>query len=187
MKNIYLAGKVNHTDYRQTSFDLNRLYQDVYEGEVCQSGAYVKYSPENHQRYIDAGLGGLFGLNITGPFFIGCDHGCAHGSNQHGSIFSSYYTQKTMTEAQFNVFHNCIESIRKCDSIFVFLESQDCLTAYGTLAEIGYAKALGKKVVIAGHYDPNQWFVWNMADIRLEGILDAITAFSMAYFGGILE
>ena len=56
----------------------------------------------------------------------------------------------------------CQRSIELSDIIFVWIDDNTC---YGTLAEIGYAKAKNKIILIASpkkNYD--LWFVYSMAD-----------------------
>lgn len=91
-------------------------------------------------------------LAVTGPFFISCDHGCYHGDGKHGvgavnSIHShewggcmgNYYTRD-------DVLKICKAQIDRAEIVFAYIDQSDC---YGTLAEIGYAHASGKDLVIA--------------------------------------
>jgi very-short-patch-repair endonuclease len=82
--------------------------------------------------------------SITGPFFIGCDHGCTHGESTHataGGCVQSHYGDMR-AEARWL----CLKAINRSDIVFAWL---DDATAYGTIAELGYASALGKRIVIA--------------------------------------
>lgn len=101
--------------------------------------------------------------HYCGPFFISCDHGCSHSKNQHGMGMShctsaSDYVPAGQREAQ----RNCLSNIRNCDVFFAWIDSMDC---YGTIAEIGFASALGKQIVIAttsGLFE-DMWFPLGMA------------------------
>jgi len=63
------------------------------------------------------------------------------------------------------VMQKCLAQIDSSDVVFAWIEGCDC---YGTLAEIGYAKAKGKQVIV-GVYDKfaggELWFAQAMADI----------------------
>lgn len=69
----------------------------------------------------------------------------------------------------------CNKAIGFCDLLFAWIQSPDC---YGTLAEIGYAKALGKKIWIAGaERFPDLWFAYTLADktlFNVHGAADAL-------------
>ena len=85
---------------------------------------------------------GMF-YDITGPFFIGCDHGCTHGRSTHaiaGGCVQSHYGEMRDVARRL-----CLAAIRRSDIVFAWL---DDVTAYGTIAEIGYASALGKRIVV---------------------------------------
>jgi hypothetical protein len=81
--NIYLAGKIDRNDWRHTIVaDLRTAFnEDFYDGISHKHGPIVadpsyrwpvlRRSIFNHHNY-------------TGPFFISCNHGCAHGDNLHG-------------------------------------------------------------------------------------------------------
>ena len=72
------------------------------------------------------------------------------------------------------IFHRNMEFIRKCNMFFAFIDSNDC---FGTLAEIGYAHALGKRVYIVFDHSMryvlhDYWFVSRCAvqtEIRNNG------------------
>lgn len=56
----------------------------------------------------------------------------------------------------------CLAGIRKADVVFCWLTSTDC---YGTLAEIGYAHAIGRRIWIASPSPlPDLWFPLGMAE-----------------------
>lgn len=131
---VYLAGKIQPNDWR------NRF-------------CYYRHVPDEPE---DIANGCILGvddsLSITGPFFISCDHGCYHGDGKHGvgavsslhsdewgGCMGEYYTRD-------DVLCICKGQIDRAEIVFAYINSNDC---YGTLAEIGYAHAKGKDIVIA--------------------------------------
>lgn len=79
----------------------------------------------------------------VGPFFVGCDHGCYHNTKSHGNgIGCSPDNDNYRSE----VVRLCYEALQKTDLLFCYIDALDC---YGTIAEIGYARALGIRIVIA--------------------------------------
>ena len=105
-------------------------------------------------------------LLYTGPWqAVGSYHGLVHGITDCMSIEPRGIVERAQ------------HGIRQCDICFAFLDDDDC---YGTLAEIGYAKGLGKPIVVgvedhlSQREPPHQmgtelWFAIEMADIRLCG------------------
>ena len=130
---VYLAGKIAPNDWR------NRF-------------CYYRGIPEHPE---DIPYGSIIvkdNITITGPFFISCDHGCYHGDGKHGvgavnslhsdewgGCMGNYYTRD-------DVLNICKGQIDKAEIVFAYINCNDC---YGTLAEIGYAHAKGKDIVIA--------------------------------------
>jgi hypothetical protein len=56
---------------------------------------------------------------------------------------------------------NCLLSICSVDIVFAWI---DDLTAYGSMAEIGYARARGKQIWLAGPREfPDLWFIKELA------------------------
>ena len=110
----------------------------------------------------------LFGVRFlyTGPWqAVGSYHGLVHGITDYGTLDP----RGIVARAQ--------HGIEQCDICFALLDGEDC---YGTLAEIGYAKGLGKPIVVgvedhlSQREPPHQmgtelWFAIEMADIRLCG------------------
>jgi very-short-patch-repair endonuclease len=86
-------------------------------------------------------IGGYF--DYTGPYFASDDHGCFHGPTSHGcaECMDGYDTLPRKL-----VVKCCLSAIARSDLIFAWIEDP---TAHGTLAELGYAHALGKKILIA--------------------------------------
>jgi very-short-patch-repair endonuclease len=167
MTNVYLAGKIGKNDWRHT---------------LCKGlRETVRYASDVWQPLPDA-LGP--GLNYTGPFFSGCDHGCCHAydGGNHGVMESTacepgltgvcfehesqHYNACMCNDAgRTTVVFNCLEAIMQSDLIFAWFD-EDTITAYGTLAELGYAAGWGKKIVITGKAGTNWlddlWFPLRM-------------------------
>ena len=152
----YLAGKISQNDWR------------------FYSPGFVY--PEDIKKGIDFDVND--NLTITGPFFIACDHGCYHGPNKHGvgavnslpSIFNMGIEKSDEEYAgcmgtffsREDVLNICKMQIDKADILFAYIDKSDC---YGTLAEIGYAHALGKDIVIVfanENLKQEMWFVDKM-------------------------
>lgn len=102
-------------------------------------------------------------FKYSGPFTIGCDHGCAHtgakdtgffsepsgfGTRSHGSgsdgCAGVMYPETKDVQQQ--VYSRALDGITSADCVFAWIEDAEC---YGTLVEIGYAAALGKRIFIA--------------------------------------
>jgi nucleoside 2-deoxyribosyltransferase len=91
------------------------------------------------------------GFKYVGPFFLSDDHSSFHGEGTHGrGIGNEEILSITMpdwkVERKTEIINQCYQWIRKSDVIFVWIDSLDI---YGTIAEIGYAKALNKPIFIA--------------------------------------
>lgn len=107
----------------------------------------------------------------VGPFFVGCDHSCFHGDGQHGQIpgfamdfkdtkrvGAGNYPVSELELWKLNVVGNCLRWVRRCDVLIARLSDDD---PSGTLVEIGYAMALGKKLVIlptSPEAEKTHWF-----------------------------
>lgn len=111
-------------------------------------------------------------LNYTGPYFISCDHGCFH-SSPHGIGIIEDIEEDEIIEKESGLWREktiqwCIDAIKRSDIIFAWIDDTTC---YGTLTEIGYAKALGKTIWIAGTNEQlkDLWFAYNMANKTLFG------------------
>lgn len=128
---VYLAGKIRMNCWRHEISNLRGVEEDFsspFEWEAVGSSV---------NSFVD----------ITGPFFISCDHGCSHGPATHGlgegGCGGSYGGRDPWAE---RVVGQCNSAIEKSDSVFVWIDSLDC---YATLIECGYAKAKGKSILCA--------------------------------------
>ncbi|WP_139164211.1 nucleoside 2-deoxyribosyltransferase domain-containing protein [Arthrobacter sp. ok362] len=85
----------------------------------------------------------------------------------------------------------CTQALEESDVVFVWLDAPD---AYGTLVELGYAKALGKRIIVAhppqtlirtdetgGDLEErdDMWFAYSIADVEIAAP-DAKAAWDMA-------
>lgn len=89
----------------------------------------------------------------VGPFFVGCDHGCFHNKNSHGTIAirgvnvcPARDVHADFDSPHLEVAGLCLGALAKADLLFCYIDSKDC---FGTLVEIGYALAQNVPVVIA--------------------------------------
>lgn len=145
--NIYLAGKIRKNCWRHNLVsNLRDAVHDFYHHDNVQLVTWP---------ILKNAILGTF--NYTGPYFVSCDHGCFHNPNSHGWGESSECGSKLTKSGQDKVVELCKQAIKDSDLIFAWI---DCEDAYGTIAEIAYAHALGKKVAIALADDfPELWFV----------------------------
>ena len=124
---IYLAGKVEKNCWR------HKIVKNLRQVET-KAGSWPVLE------------GAVFGHDYVGPYFISCDHGCYHGAEQHGlrTSFGTSCTDESYARA--DIVSSCLSAIDKADLVFAWIESTD---TYGTLFELGYARAKGKRIVIA--------------------------------------
>ncbi|MCL8207245.1 MAG: nucleoside 2-deoxyribosyltransferase domain-containing protein [Actinomycetia bacterium] len=88
------------------------------------------------------------GLVYTGPWFVSCDHGCAHGPHTHGTGPAcgedddpvTVWNRRQMTLLQGRA------GLLRADVVFAWI---DAPTAFGTFVELGYALGRGKGVFVA--------------------------------------
>jgi very-short-patch-repair endonuclease len=139
---IELAGKIAKNDWRHDIVkDLRWLYSD---------SDYVDSEP---WPIAEDAIGP--GVDYVGPYFITCDHGCAHGRDHAfmggcsedppihiGDTTGGHGCY--LFERREYAAHRCIEAINRCD-VMVAVITPD---AHGTLVEVGYAHALGKEIML---------------------------------------
>lgn len=100
---------------------------------------------------------------FIGPFFVSCDHGCYHKPNKHGNGVGCTPDLDTTKKS---VVRLCLKAIDEADLVFCYVDAKDC---YGTIAEIGYAHARKKRIVIAlapevaGIKENEFWFACSFA------------------------
>ena len=168
--NVYLAGKIAQGDWRHAIVPGLR---DAIHNEAPTDGwETIPFSVPGEKPSSERERG----LHYVGPFFIACDHGCAHGRSNHGYAASNQnvmcgdnmwsewgkpHDDKTYI-AREETFDRCLAAIRSCDLFFVWLDQRD---AYGTLVEAGIAHTLGKRVyIVSPHtFDHDDfWFAGQM-------------------------
>lgn len=180
MKSIYLAGKIGKNDWR------HKVTPGLREASAVQGERVANvYHESEMPNWWDYNLTVLRTWRYAGPFFSGCDHGCAHDPDDPGhAITGGCISAATRREDWGHgtgyrpwVHEQCLESIRRCDVFFAWLDNT---TAYGTLVEIGLARGLGKYTVVAtrdrrpqgtgpsglGPLD-DLWFACETADTRI--------------------
>ena len=152
---VYLAGKISKNGWRTTIFKGLRNAQ-----------AFESVSERNQS------LEEVDGCTYIGPFFIADDHGTFHGKGTHGvgagkqedQVFS--YSEHIARKQ--HVVKNCFKWLDVADHLFVWLDSPD---AYGTIVEIGYAKAKKIPIFVAvdeklkrSAFEKDVWFALECAD-----------------------
>lgn len=153
-KYVYLAGKIEKNGWRDeiVGYRCNHLYgYDISKREELLN-YYVEYNNST---------------TITGPWFLSCDHGCYHGDNCHGLGVLNVWG---CPEAEGNnysedeVYKICTKQIDHSNIIFAYIYDNTC---YGSIYEIAYAKAKGKKVIIIFDTEErmqDMWFMCQGAD-----------------------
>ena len=148
---VYLAGKIKQNGWREliVGYRCNHLYG----GDNVDLTKYtVKYNDQ---------------ITITGPWFLSCDHGCYHGDNTHGLGINKMGCPDANGDnyLESEVYDICTQQIMGSDIVFAYIDDNTC---YGSLYEIGLAKALGKKIIIVfdnGERMSDMWFICQGADI----------------------
>jgi hypothetical protein len=149
-KRIYFAGKIGDRDWRSKLFGYR-------PAGLSDDFAETLFNPSHVE---DMGGGLLYG----GPFFVSCDHGCAHGPSSHGvgaggppfddadkgepwiGGCSPVTKPSGQPYTKFDIFSVNNARIQRAHWVFAFI---DDLTAYGTLMEIGFAYAHAIPIALA--------------------------------------
>ena len=173
---VYLAGKISATqDWRGRILKVetaNRLVPATVNGQCAevmpsdsgQPGEGIDWTP---QPFTFQGKQFVY----TGPFFLGCDHGCFHGAGSHATINLSYAqgeaTSKMLQEVESSrgrVLGLLTGGILAADLLFAWFDPKDP-GAYGTAWEVGFA--LGHNIPIATACPiwhepeaPDWWIAW---------------------------
>ena len=125
---IYLAGKISKNGWRHGIVpDLRSAWSGV-----CHDCADPEeISPIRFQLADTV-------LDYVGPYFAGCDHGCFHGPQSHGSIDEEkpVITPAGYGRARLRTFKLCLSWLRQAHVVFAHLESGD---AQGSMFELGWA------------------------------------------------
>ncbi|WP_433426224.1 DUF559 domain-containing protein (plasmid) [Microtetraspora malaysiensis] len=157
LSSIYLAGKIGKNDWRHD------VVKDL-------RGAWGTFGENIHEDWPVLELAVLDRFNYVGPYFISDDHGCWHGAGTHGCGRDGEGGGCSSGGPHRELVRDlCLTAIRRTDVFFAWL---DDTTAYGTLAEIGYAHALGKRIIIGAPksstlLDDDMWFAQTMSETVL--------------------
>jgi hypothetical protein len=121
MPKVYLAGKISKNDWRHEL--VPGLRNHAWGDGDLDCGKFI----------------------YTGPFFVGCDHGCFHGPDTHGShadgcIGGGVDGPSSWTE----VVQRCRRGVISADLLIVYAESLDCI---GSMVELGIAIEGGIPVI----------------------------------------
>ena len=171
---VYLAGKISTGDwrscldgYRAFSMDAADIVDDENE-ENENTQLFESFFGElpviSKHPYIE----------VTGPFFLSCDHSCYHGNNSHGVGAISSKDPEAFHNGEWSgcagttfsrneVAEICTRQICKADMVFAYINSDDC---YGTLCEIGYGAGIGKPIAVMfdnSKRAESMWFVRELA------------------------
>lgn len=192
-QSIYLAGKITAHGWRDHI--VNRCW--VEENDLGDDGSGINFA-DTHPVPMPAAwtLRISEHYDITGPFFVRCDHSCTHGQSTHATVGGCVQDHRGVMRDE--VRRLCLDAIERSDVVFAWL---DDATAYGTIAEIAWAHRAEKHIVLAvppcptknvygwdfaGHSGEitcdciihgEQWFVAGMANYIIEAA-DATTAWN---------
>lgn len=146
---VYLAGKISKNGWRQkivlglrdAALDASDVLKADYKETIIE------------------------GLITSGPYFIGCDHGCYHGDGSHGVGAEGDVICNGIGIPASVVPKVCQEQIARSNFVFAYIDSASC---YGTLCEIGYAIGKDKPVAIMfanKKLKREMWFASELANI----------------------
>lgn len=142
MIKVYCAGKIGRGDWRHKLFpELDRVSVEQTRDKLSVRG-------------IPPRAGDLI---YSGPFF------CSDvGSDMHGCDLSDHCYHDELRQG---IVKLCMEQIAAADVVFAWVGTD--LSAYGTLAEIGYARGIKKPVrLYVARADMDLWFVERMTETR---------------------
>lgn len=150
---LYLAGKF-------TGGIIHKDENDWRENLISLKGENTDWSLSIFRRHSASRCG----LTYVGPYPVDLTSG--HGGD-YGHFEENGWIDPTRAD-RCEVLHDCLDSIKLCNVFFAWIDSLDC---YGTLAEIGYAYALGKRIYIGYPSQLNVrelWFSFGMAEKWIE-------------------
>ncbi len=146
---IYLAGKVSRADWRTAILGAR-------PGGVSDED-WVRPWPTLRKA--------IFGVHdYVGPYFVSCDHGCAHGKHAHGVLGGGC---TSLNGRDIDLVAKCQRAIRTADLVFAWL---DDTTAYGTLWELGFASGFGVATAVGGPLSIQRdlWFAYVATNHRVD-------------------
>lgn len=141
---VYFAGKISHNGWRIGWGEL-----------VCEQAEKIEDLAKYEYQINDE-------LTYTGPIFLSCDHGCYHGPGTHGVGADGLGCGGLPTICMEDVLYICKSQIERAEILFAYIDSADC---FGTIAEIGFAHAIGKDIFIVfsnKELKEEMWFVDQM-------------------------
>lgn len=156
---VYLAGKIYANCWRH----------DIVKGlGRYGSDAWNPYTPPANWPVLAGGV--LDGLaDYAGPYFVGCDHGCAHNCSTHaltgdGCISDGGLDLLTARERSYKLRRGAMS---RSSIVFAYIDRPDC---FGTLVELGWASAQGKTIWLcfpdpAPSWVDDMWFVQQSATL----------------------
>ena len=144
VKTFYLAGKISGTHWRSSIVpgwsQENHSYQ--------YGAAFLEYESDKKWAIVPNACTALgAGLHYAGPWWNDSDS-CGHSSASMSSGPHGYGSQisgGTSASRSGEILAAVHSAIACSDMLFAWIDSGDC---YGTIYEIGYAKAIGKPVVV---------------------------------------
>ena len=119
---IYFAGKIGRHDWRCELFGKNRI-----------GGVNSSDGPDGFKTIFDKTyLRDMGAFMYGGPFFISCDHGCAHGPASHGAGSNGCLDGATegVRKTHAAIWKVNRARIERADHVFSYINETDC---YGTL------------------------------------------------------
>jgi hypothetical protein len=149
---VYFAGKIGPNDWRHELFPWLRGYCNDHKGLLNQRLAR------------DCG-----NFIYGGPFFIGCDHRCAHGPSQHGAAAEGAggcISGAHIPDLRRQIFDINKRRLERANFLFGYVESID---AYGTILEIGMASTLQIPIALRLPADPDLWMTFHAATKLYDG------------------
>ncbi len=124
---LYLAGKITKNGWRN---EIVPCLRDAWGAPCLDAADWRDIDP------LDFWFGGVR-FHYTGPYFVGCDHGCFHGPNSHGILDVDEETAEDNDAARReSVFHLCMRWLAEAQVVFAHIDAPD---AQGSLFEIGCA------------------------------------------------
>lgn len=174
MASIYLAGKIAKQDWRA---DLVPFLHETWGGAW-----YASRWSFGDQQWPVLPSGVLGRLDYTGPYFTeSCTHsedGCGQPEHRMGSDCQGDESPLGRTTRL------CLDAIDRSDIFFAWL---DDATAYGTLAEIGYAHGRRKRVILATPGVPDTRFAIRCGGHGYDFSGIAELWFALAMGGSVIE
>jgi hypothetical protein len=125
---FYFCGKIGQTDWRQSIVKMERKNWLLDDPTLAWSDLPILQN------------GIAEGLHYSGPFFNSCDHRCAHSPHKHGAMSCCEETSPN------EVAYAAQIQIKRADILFAWLYD---LTCFGSLVEIGIARAAHRDIWIA--------------------------------------